>query len=266
MPAESICVKEFLNYIGSAREKAGQGYYTKYNNEKIIAYVKSLSRYKFRKLISDNFWNYYPTYSYDRVSTRRSHGNAVNALVRYLCDYCPDLKSELISRSEGLFLVFVLDCNTGKLRIKAARRAASSKDIRVRRRAAGILPTRHLKVMLNDRNSSVRVKAVNRIGIDNCADVLLEDPSPWIRREALAASDNVTSSVAKSKIDSLVTDAQKYGYNKWHVEGELAILLKKISHDDLLYYLNIADEIGSDKIRTHISCLVGNITQNSERE
>tara|TARA_Y100000034_G_scaffold136504_1_gene213417 strand:- start:886 stop:1686 length:801 start_codon:yes stop_codon:yes gene_type:complete len=266
MPAESTYVKEFLDRVGSARDRdTSRGYWAKYDDEKIIAYVKNLSKYKFRKLISDNFWNYYPTYSYDRVTSRRSHGNAIHQLVKYLCDYCPDLRSELLNRSEGLLLAFVLDCNSGKLRIKAAKRAVSSKDVRVRRRAAGILPTRYLKIMLSDRNGSVRSKAVNRIGIDNCADALLEDSQHWLRRHALAASD-ITTECAKGKIDSIVTDAQKYGYNKWHVEGELAILLKKISYDDLLYYLNVADEIGSEKIRTHISCLVENVAQNLERE
>lgn len=255
MPKETKYVREFLNTVDAAVKKRDNPswYHIDYDYETVISYLSGLSDYRLRKLFSDNYWNYYPMYSNSRAVTRRSHGSGLCRIMSFICDYTPDLKERVTKCCEGIFAAYALDYLSGKERLKFAKRAAKSKDVRVRKRAAKILPIREAKGMLKDSNEGVRSILIKRIGIDNCASDVYSW-NDWYASDAIESMD-LSEEEALDRISNLdVTQV-------WYRHRILKALISKLSPETLLYHLELANDHGgnySEQTRQHIVKIIEN--------
>jgi len=239
MKKETKAVRSFLDKIeSSSTDNPGHYRRKSYDLDKVLSYMLSLSKKEAKCLLSDTFWNRYPSYvSYPIIDSRRAHGGFIATLVRSGCEYVPELKELFLKHSDGLFLVSTIDCISGRDRQKVCLRAVNSKDVRVRLRAAKHLDVRKAKRLMNDRASSVRNSVIKRIGIDNCATDLIEDSDGWIRRQAISAAD--LSSAESNELISHYLDKETKGSNNYYIRWILHSLVKKLSNEDLLYRLNL---------------------------
>jgi hypothetical protein len=93
---------------------------------------------------------------------------------------------------------------------------------------------------ISDSNSSVRNTAIKRIGIDNCADSLVDDRSSWIRMKAIRSAESLTQEDVKVRIENINSNID----NTWHGSWELLALFSKLTDDELLYYLDFGRRWG----------------------
>jgi hypothetical protein len=206
-----------------------------------LNYVLGLSERELKKLVSDSYWNRYPFYTcWPSRTGRRSHGSTIGVIVSEICQYNNKLKNLLITKSEGIFLSSTIDSTYGKDRLKVASRGLRSKDTRVRLRAVGVLPVSKVMGCISDSNSSVRNTAIKRIGIDNCADSLVDDRSSWIRMKAIRSAESLTQEDVKVRIENINSNID----NTWHGSWELLALFSKLTDDELLYYLDFGRRWG----------------------
>ena len=133
MKKETKAVKSFLNELESSLpERIGRYQRKKYNLDKIISYMLKLSKKEIKDLLSDTYWNRYPSYvSYPITESRRAYGGFIATVVNHGCEYVPELKELFMKHSDGLFLVATIDYISGKDRQKVCSRAINSKDARV---------------------------------------------------------------------------------------------------------------------------------------
>jgi hypothetical protein len=239
MKKEAKAVKSFLDILDSTLPaKVGRYRQNKYDFDKIIDYMLKLSKKEAKALLSDSYWNRYPSYvSYPITRSRRAHGGVISTLVINGCEYVPELKELFMKHSDGLFLVATLDCLSGKDRQRVCLRAINSKDVRVRLRVAKNIDVRKAKRLMKDRSASVRNSIIKRIGIDNCATDLIDDADGWIRRQAISASD--LSSSESNELISHYLNEEINGNNNHYTRWILCSLVKKLSDEDLLYRLDL---------------------------
>jgi hypothetical protein len=171
----------------------------------------------------------------------------LGSIVNEVCQYNKRVKDALVNKSDGIFLSYTIDYTSGKDRLKASSRALKSKDGRSKLRAARVLPIRKIKGLVSDSNSSVRNVVLKRIGIDNCAESLLDDKSAWIRTRAIRASDNLSEEYLKEHINRL---RKSKNPNDWYVTWELLALIQKLSDEELLYFLDLGGRFS--RISEHI--------------
>ena len=232
---EGLPVCRFLNAVEAAKDD---------RTSRTIAglnYVLGLSEKELKKLVSAPYWNRYPFYTcWPNRTGRRSHGNTIGIVVSEICKYNNKLKNLLITKSEGIFLSHTIDSTYGKDRLKVSSRALKSKDTRVRLRAVRVLPVNKIKKCISDPNSSIRSTVIKRIGIDNCADNLIDDSSSWIRMKAIRSAESLTQDDVKSRIENIDTNTDKNWYGSW----ELLALFSRLTDDELLYYLDFGEKWG----------------------
>ena len=237
MPKESKYVKEFIDIVEANMLLNTNRWYSSYNEEAIAKSLMSKSSYKLGKIFSDNYWNYYPTWTNSKKVGRRDHYNAISSTVRFIRDFCPSLDKVLLKKCEGAIAMACIDSIRGSDRIALSRRMINSKDTRVRRRVAGILPTKYLHKMINDKNYSVANKAIERIGVDNCADDLIGSGS-YYESDAIRAS-NMNSEQLMCRFESIINDTQMYPYSKL---SAAKAILQKMTNEQLLYSLGLLDD------------------------
>ena len=240
MPKESKYVKEFIDIIEANATNTSRRWYTSYNEEDIVKALMAMSSYKLGKIFSDNYWNYYPTWTNSRTVGRRDHYSGISSTVRFIRDFCPSLDKILLKKCEGAIAMAYIDSIRGSDRITISKRMINSKDTRVRRRVAAILPTKYLHKMINDKNFSVANKAIERIGVDNCADHLIGSGS-YYEAEAIRAS-NMNSEQLMSRFESIINDTRMYPYSKL---SSAKSILQKMTNEQLLYSLGLLEEFCS---------------------
>ena len=240
MPKESKYVKEFLDIVEANATSTGMRWYTSYNEEAIVKALMDMSSYKLGKIFSDNYWNYYPTWTNSRKVGRRDHYSSISSTVRFIRDFCPSLDKILLKKCEGAVAMAYIDSIRGSDRITLSKRMINSKDVRVRRRVAGILPAKYLHKMINDKNYSVANKAIERIGVDNCADHLIGSGS-YYESEAIRAS-SMNDEQLMSRFESIVNDDKMYPYSKL---SSAKAILQKMTNEQLLYSLGLLDDFCS---------------------
>jgi hypothetical protein len=192
-----------------------------------------------KSLISDRYWHRYPFYlCYPGKSGNRSYGQIIGTIIHELCEYDSRVRKILVENSDGIFLSYTIDFTTGKDRIKASCKALKSNDTRARLRSAKVLPVSKVRRLITDPNSSVRNVAIKRIGIDNCAESLVDDKSSWIRARAIMATDSLSDKDIRDRISSL-KDVKDAG--NWYRSWEMLALIQKLSDEELLYFLDLGD-------------------------
>ena len=251
MSSDSKSVINFLAFLRNLGRKTtinGGSVSEQKHVEKTCNYLSSLSDRELSKLVSDKYWNKYPFYTcWPKRTDLRSYGSTIGSVVHEMCQYDSRVKDILVRKSDGIFLSYTIDYTFGKDRLKASSRALKSKDNRARLRSARVLPIRKIKGLITDSNSSIRNLALKRIGIDNCAESLLDDKSTWIRTKAIMASDTLTDEYIKEEIARLETSSDPDG---WEASIEMLALVKKLSDEELLYFLDLGDRWG--RISEHI--------------
>ena len=250
MPKESKVVKEFLDILEKNVKSDRTYYYHQYNAEPIVEFLIGLSSRRLGLLVSDKFWNYYPSWTHDRKVTRRSHFGGISSALAYINNYYPKLDRIIRNKSVGIIACNYLDVHRGKDRICAANRLFNAKDIRVRKRVANILPVKKVLKMLDDKDWGIRNTVIKRVGIDNCADRIYHWKD-WHTAEALQAlqlSDEQTVSL----IEELETGNFESGY-VWRKQQILLTLIKKLPTEKLLYMLDYIYDCDSDQLSEYVS-------------
>jgi len=242
MTKESKVVRSFLNVLKSSNKTIDRntGMNTAQKRiDRVCNYLSELTDKELKRLVSDKHWNKYPFYlCYPASASSRSYGQILGTVVHELCQYNSRARKVLIESAEGIFLSYTIDYTYGKDRLKASRKALKSKDSRARLRAAKVLPVSRLKNLVSDSNASVRNVVIKRIGIDNCAESLVDDKCSWIRTRAISAADSLSDEDVRGRIDKLkdVKDTASW-YRAW----EMLALIQKLSDEELLYFLDLGD-------------------------
>lgn len=145
----------------------------------IGSYLNSLSKKEFLSFVSNKHWNKYPLFV---CTSLKKQGSLRKALFTFFYNVIDDYiafnkeySQILIKHSEGVFRYITINRVMGNERLKAAKYGLLSKDVRVRKLAASIVPISVLKKHIEsfDENNRNVFKVIrNRIGIDNMRDVL----------------------------------------------------------------------------------------------
>jgi hypothetical protein len=233
MPKESLAVKGLLDQIKLNRDSSTRGYYRKFDIPKIMNYVTSLSDKEIKKLVSDSFWLRYPSYvCFNSLDSRRGYGGVIFSIVETCCSHIPRLKNLLIKNADGIFAVASIDYLSGPDRVKICSRMFKSKDVRARLRAAKYLPINKAKRLLGDSRASVRNAVIKRVGVDNCANELVDDKDVWIRKSAISSAE-ISRDKLLSIIEELTVEAETS--SGWGDRWILLAAIEKLSTEDLLY-------------------------------
>tara|TARA_R110002020_G_scaffold50716_6_gene143196 strand:+ start:49189 stop:49974 length:786 start_codon:yes stop_codon:yes gene_type:complete len=222
------------------------GWYNRYNEDLLFDMISSYDKKLIKSLVSDPYWNKYPSYTYGKGGPR-SYGPAVHSLVRVVSMRSQELLSVILKNSAGYFLCATLDTSSGKERISAARRAKKSKDVRARKRAAKILPVKSIRSMSCDKDAGVRNIVIKRVGIDNCYRDFVNDNDGWISSQAKVCLSMDEVSNCKEQILTLVENSSR----SWADERFAKRLISLLPKEDLLYLLNIKMNI--ENTRTGLS-------------
>jgi len=210
------------------------GWYNRYNEDLLFDLISSYDKKIVKSLVSDPYWNKYPSYTYGKGGPR-SYGPAIHSLVRVVSMRSQELLSVILKNSAGYFLCASLDVSCGKERILAARRAKKSKDVRARKRAAKILPVKSIRSMSCDKDAGVRNIVIKRVGIDNCYEDFINDNDQWISTQAKICLSTDGMSNCKEQVLALVESPGR----SWSDERFAKRLISLLPKEDLLYLLNI---------------------------
>tara|TARA_Y100000034_G_C6857355_1_gene389826 strand:- start:300 stop:1055 length:756 start_codon:yes stop_codon:yes gene_type:complete len=208
---------------------------------------KVLSRYssdKITKVLSDDYWIGYPSYTYDRTNPR-SNGGLLRQFVIILRDHDPELFDVALKKSKGIIHCFALDSCGGRKRVLSARRGKKSKDKRVRLRSAKILPVKEIHALKKDPHNPVRNIVIKRLGLDNCFGDFLDDKCRWIK----------TRCQGMASIDDLpYKEILNESGDKHRVPlSVITNIISQLSDEELVYYLDYPDKVQSDYIKEAVS-------------
>lgn len=228
----------------------------------IAEHLVSLSPSDFKKLISDRYWNSYPTYitSYgeDWHSNPRRFFNSICSAVKLIIYSNDKLKNELIKNSEGIFRISTIRSCLGKDKLKASKIALKSGDVRVRKLAVGIVPIRDVERHLGvEKSEDVKLRIEKRIGYLNMLDHQINSSSRWYRSRAIANcgfdQDFVRDHIQKKKAG---------GGNRYYDRDVFASMVYNVDHASAAFYLDIFKELcSSDDVlkQAFLSKLAGKI-------
>jgi|TARA_R110001583_G_scaffold16234_35_gene66446 hypothetical protein len=237
---------KFIDYVDSNCKTRTNNRWNKYtfDVDKAYSYFVSLPDKGKRSVVSDKIWNKYPSYcNSTNVSSRRMLGPLIAGVVNRISYSSISGFDVLLKHSAGLFASETLSNSYGSQRIRAAKRLSTSPDVRVRRRCAKIVPVSYLKKMSKDSQESVRNIVINRLGIDNCSDLFLNDNGNWIREQAIQHSD-IDSFDYISFIESAILNLKSYNSQDiqrgvgWRDKTVIRSILRRMPAEELLYYLD----------------------------
>lgn len=239
--------RSFLEYM---LDNECVGYHWGERSEKIdktIEYLDSLSKSAIRQIVSDPYWNRYPSYKHyvrapvaREVIRRKPFGSHLRQVFRKIFDTENELSSLLIRHSQGLFLAYTMDNISGKDRLRVARRARRSMDSRVRKRAAKILPVSQLNELRFDSDSSIKRTVINRIGIDNCAKDYINDKNRYLQANAIEAAP-LNSFNYKEHLDNFLEFHMERKLSPWAPEVRIVkSIIKRMDPEELLVYINLS--------------------------
>ena len=156
------------NYQGSYYSASEESDY------KLAFYLSSLSKKDFKELVSDTYWNKYPTYTYVRASsdTGRGYYGVIFRAIRHLIYSNSKTKSLIINFGTGIFRIFAIQICLGNDRVLSARKALKQGDSRARKRAVKILPIKDIRKHYPlEKDSAIRGIIVDRIGVIEMAEM-----------------------------------------------------------------------------------------------
>lgn len=237
------CTVDFLGVMSEGVSEATQ-YRFEYDFRKICIYLESLSFSDRKSIFSDSYWNKYPKYVYWKQFGKeniRSHGRGLKLLTKYLSSNkhkYPNTYKSVLNYSKGIILNFAIDSFSGKEKLKLAKNGIDSKDTRVRKVAARILPLNMIKSMVDDSDWGVRSIVSTRISPYANPELFVNSKSYHARIAAISASD-----FDKETIFAMIKEREGVshkGHKEWYKKMEVVCLLDKLDDTDLLYFIDLA--------------------------
>ena len=211
----------------------------------IAEYMSSLSDSDLKSLVSDRYWNSYPTFVYyggnekDYMSNTRRFYSVIAHVVKFVVYSNSKLKNFLIKNSDGIFRMATINACLGKDKIKASRFGLKSNDTRVRKLAVTLLPIRdveaHLKI---EKNNDIKYKIEKRIGYLNMLDHEINSPYRYIRSRAIA-----NSNFDPEMIREILKKKKEGNGNKFYDTDVLASVVYNVNSTSAAFYLDIFREL-----------------------
>lgn len=225
--------------------------------DKIAKYLLSLDEKSLKRLISDPVWVNYKSYKYQPAYDKREEFYADEEWSQQR--YGPMLKQAIAKilytdkntalffakNASGLLLNTILRHGYGEIANAAFKRAMKSKDGRVRNIAAQTGPIKMVNKMRFDRSATVRLAAINRIGINHCYKDHLEDPAARIRAMAMIAAP-LSDFDYDAVMTEITSNIGEHGM-RWKDRQVARSILSKVSSDEALYYLHLSGNDSSIK-------------------
>jgi len=240
-----VFTKDFLKVM-SINAVLKDKYVLTYNFSSISLYLESLKDSERDSLFSDSYWNKYPKYvnwSTLKSDNIRAHGRGLQLLTRYIFlnkKRNPKTYKSIMNYSKGIILNFAIESFSGKDKLKMAKSGINSKDPRVRKVSARILPIKMIESMVNDTDYGVRSIVADRISPFAKPDLFIDSVSGSARVSAIRASDFDNEKI-NDMINSRINKVSNSKYRDWQTEREVTSLLDKLDDNDLLYFLDLKD-------------------------
>jgi hypothetical protein len=241
--------KQFLAYINSIDLAESSNYANRVNTSDVADWLMSLDDIKFSKLISDSFWNKYPSFVYSKrnKSNLNRFGIEISQAFRQLMMFNDGEKNKIITKkSEGFIASCCMTYSHGKMKSDIAKRAISMKDVRTRKRAAAILPVAQLgKALLNESNPSILKIMFNRVGIQNIdfetsirlIDKLGGGNYSYYKRHLVSS---LISNFKRDKImEFIMNNSSCENKISYHPNAILESVLQNASGSDLLFLMDL---------------------------
>lgn len=191
-------VTEFLDHLTSNFTKSNGSYYPQNEHLKDFAkcanHISSMTRKELKTLISDKYWNSYPTYvHYNSRSTTvnpKSYYNLIFRSVKNIVYSNPSLRQFFINHSQGIFRIATINSCLGRDKLKAAKVGLKCSDARARKLAVGLVKTSDIKGLLaTEKRPDILNKISIRLGYLNMLDQEMTSRYRWNRSRAFLNSD-----------------------------------------------------------------------------
>lgn len=202
---------------------------------------------QFIKILKDPVWikvsissNYF---SYDSTGddlTFKQKISSILMMIGVMFQVDHSYTDLIVKYGDGIILREAMkSCEDYKLKALSLR-GIKSKDFRARKQAVKFCPVNRLKPMLKDSKKDVRAAAIERLGIHNVADELINDPAVDIRLSAAIVLErlDVIESILESeseKVSSYTAGAP------WVSQCRISKIISKLPKKKLLYNIDLKD-------------------------
>lgn len=210
--------------------------------EKLIQYFESLKIEDFRKLIKDPHWNSYPSYtchySKNKMSNApdpRDYYELIFSAVERLIFSSKKYREEFIKNSNGIFRVITINTTIGRDKLRSARGALISRDIRARKLATTLLPVSELtKHLSSEKDPSIKHRIFTRVGYLNVIDETKDSRSRYVRSRAFL-NDNFDPNEIR-EISEEIKDGKQSVYFERDVMKKFVY---HITSEESVFYIDI---------------------------
>ena len=241
--AEKFLAKYVDKIKDSKRSGQKSWWASSYDQEKLLNALISFDKKDIRKIVRDDYWINYPTWS---TSTKKKFGPAIELTVRNIYKSYPKLFDFISTHANGIWQMYILDNASGAGKIRLSKRYLGAKDKRVILRAVKSTSASQAKKFVTHSNYGIRNAAIKRVGIENCYKSIifndqLKRSSTWLRREALRHADLSEFDYKKELLDSLEHIKAAKANGSWDPYSSILIaedILSKMQKEDLLYYMD----------------------------
>ena len=218
-------------------------FHISYNLREISNYLESLSSTSRNNIISDSFWNRYPKnvqwkkYFPNNV---KAHARGISYLIKFIYsnkDKYPKTYNSFLKNSSGIFLYYAINYFHGNERMKLAKRGVSSKDLRVKKISARILPIKFIENLANDSDYGVSSIIANRISPSAKPNLFLHSKNNRARFESILALEPDRDTIFQMINERLANSKD------WRIAREIICLLDKLNDNDILFFINISGNV-----------------------
>jgi len=194
-------VTEFLEYLTSNFTKSGVIYNPQNEHLKDFAkcanHISSMTKNELKTLISDKYWNSYPTYvCYSPKGPKgttvnpKSYYNLIFRSVKNIVYSNTSLRQFFINHSQGIFRIATINSCLGRDKLKAAKVGLKCSDARARKLAVGLVKTSDLKgLLITEKRPDILNKISIRLGYLNMLEQEMTSRYRWNRSRAFLNSD-----------------------------------------------------------------------------
>lgn len=241
--------KSFLEYIHSKDKKESNHRYNNINPGEVTDWLLRIDDVSFSRMISDPFWNRYPSFTYSKVDPKslKRFGIEISQVIRQLIMMNSGNKNNLlIKKSTGFIAQSCMHYFLGKNKVALANRVINTSDVRVRRQAASVVPNKTLKkAMLTEKDSTVLKIIFNRIGYQNIEQQESEKIIQNLSKQSYYAKiliSKLLSNMESSKISDLTLKDFENPRLSYYKNSVLESILQKSSNSELLFFLGIISD------------------------
>tara|TARA_B100000131_G_scaffold321231_1_gene371370 strand:+ start:7969 stop:8760 length:792 start_codon:yes stop_codon:yes gene_type:complete len=241
--AEKVLNKYIAKIKDSRKDGQKSWWASSYDQEKLLSALLSFDKKNIKKIVSDDYWVNYPSWS---SSTVKKYGPAIENTVRGIYKSYPKLFDFISIHGNGLWQMFILDNASGSSKIKLSKKYLNARDKRVVLRAVKLVNSRQAKRFVTHSNYGIRTAAIKKVGIENCyKDIISNDSfkktATWLRREALRHADLSDFNYKEELMNSLLDIGEANSSGSWEPYSSILVaedILLKMKKEELLYYMD----------------------------